>query len=368
MKVQGLSSPNSIEKNYKRQSSHLIIIVISLATLSIYMFFQIGSIQTQFAVAQQQPSQGNLTLSENQRLLNGVSFQIDKVTFSHHMASVNGIQMHYVIGGHGDPLILLHGWPQTWYEWHHIMPILAESYTVIAPDLRGLGDSSKPTIGYDGATTAEDLYQLVSKLGSNKIFLVAHDIGAQTAFSFAAAHLNNVSKLVIMDYIFAGFLPPAFGQNGPWWFSFHQTPDLPEVLVQGKERQYLSWFYKELAYNPEAITQEDIDEFVSHYAAPGGMKAGFEYYRAFPIDAIQNVEIVNKSKLQTPVLVLAGDYYPTFGGDVPGNPALEAIKSLAVNVSGSVVPLSGHWIPEEQPKFVVEQIFKFFRNGTNISK
>ena len=198
MKVQGLSSPNSIEKNYKRQSSHLIII-ISIATLSIFMFFQIGSIQTQFAVAQQQPSQGNLTLSENQSLLNGVSFQIDNVTFSHHMASVNGIQMHYVIGGHGDPLILLHGWPQTWYEWRHVMPILAESYTVIAPDLRGLGDSSKPTIGYDGATTAEDLYQLVSKLGLNKIFLVAHDIGAQTAFSFAAAHLNNVSKLVIMD-------------------------------------------------------------------------------------------------------------------------------------------------------------------------
>ena len=111
-----------------------------------------------------------------------------------------------------DPGLLLHGWPQTWYEWRHVMPILAESYTVITPDLRGLGDSSKPETGYDGATTAEDLYQLVSKLGFNKIFLVAHDIGAQTAFSFAAAHLNNVSKLVIMDYIFAGFLPPAFGQ------------------------------------------------------------------------------------------------------------------------------------------------------------
>ena len=88
-----------------------------------------------------------------------------------------------------------------------------------------------------------------------------------------------------MDYIFAGFLPPEFGQDGPWWFAFHQTPNLSESIIQGKEREYLSWFYKNLAYNPEAITQADIDEFVSHYSAPGGMRAGFEYYRAFSQDA-----------------------------------------------------------------------------------
>jgi hypothetical protein len=102
-----------------------------------------------------------------------------------------------------------------------------------------------------------------------------------------------------MDYTFAGFLPPAFGQNGHWWFVFHQVPNLPETLVQGKEREYLSWFYKGLAYNPEAITQDDVDEFVRHYSAPGAMRAGFEYYRAFPIDAVQNKEIINKTKLQS---------------------------------------------------------------------
>jgi pimeloyl-ACP methyl ester carboxylesterase len=314
---------------------------------------------------QQQLQQANLASTEKESLLDGISFQIENVTFSHHMASVNGIQMHYVMGGQGDPVVLLHGWPQAWYEWRHVMPALAKNYTVIVPDLRGLGDSSIPTTGYDGATTAEDLYQLVFQLGFNKISLVSHDIGGQTAFSFAAAHPNNVTKLVIMDYIFAGFLPPVFGQNGPWWFAFHQVPDLPEAIVQGNEREYLSWFYKSLAYNPDAITQDDIDEFVRHYSAPGGMKAGFEYYRAFPIDADQNRAIINQSRLQTPILVLAGDIYPiAFGGDVPGNPALDSIKPLGVNVSGTVVPLSGHWIPEEQPKFVIDQLFKFFGSDT----
>ena len=118
--------------------------------------------------------------------MEGISFEIDNVTFSHHMATVNGIQLHYVMGGKGDPVVLLHGYPQSWYEWRHIMPALAKNYTVIAPDLRGFGDSSKPITGYDGNTTAEDIYQLVSQLGFNNIFLVAHDVGAQTAYSYAA--------------------------------------------------------------------------------------------------------------------------------------------------------------------------------------
>jgi pimeloyl-ACP methyl ester carboxylesterase len=232
------------------------------------------------------------------------------------------------------------------------------------PDLRGLGDSSKPITGYDGKTTAQDIYQLVSQLGFNKIFLVAHDIGAQTAYSYAAAHPNNVSKLVIMDFIFPGFIPQSFGSNGPWWFSFHQTPDIPEALVQGKEREYLTWFYKGLAYNPYAITQADIDEFVSHYSAPGGMRAGFEYYRSFSQDAKDNKESAATAKLTIPVLVLSGDIYPALGGDFPGSTTLNSTQALATNVHGIIVPLSGHWIPEEQPDFVVDQLFKFFGSST----
>src|SRR5215207_7167199 len=192
-------------------SSFSIVVVIFIVIATTISIIEIGSSQFQITVAQQQESQVNLTssISKQQSNLLGTSFDIDNMTFSHHVASVNGIQMHYVTGGQGDPVVLLHGWPQTWYEWRHVMPALAENYTVIVPDLRGLGDSSKPVTGYDGKTTAEDIYQLVSQLGFKDIFLVGHDFGAQTAYSYAAIHPNNVSKLVVMELTFPGYVPPS---------------------------------------------------------------------------------------------------------------------------------------------------------------
>jgi pimeloyl-ACP methyl ester carboxylesterase len=169
---------------------------------------------------------------------------------------------------------------------------------------------------------------------------------------------------VIMDFIFPGFIPASLG-TGPWWFAFHQTPDIPETLVQGKEKEYLTWFYKGLAYNPSAITQTDIDEFVSHYSAPGGMRAGFEYYRSFPQDAKDNKELAATAKLPMPVLVLAGAIYPALGGQLPGTPTLSSTQSLASNVHGVIVPLSGHWTPEEQPDFVINELANFFGSSSN---
>src|SRR5215211_3592272 len=232
-----------------------MFLTILLTTSTVVI--SLGLNQNQIAIAQQQQElqefqnneislSSSITKQQQQPTLEGISFDIDNMIFSHHMASVNGIQLHYVIGGQGEPIVLLHGWPQTWYEWRHIMPALAENYTVIVSDLRGLGDSSKPTTGYDGNTTAEDIYQLVSQLGFNKIFLVAHDIGSQTAYSYAATHPNNVSKLVIMDYIFARFLPPEFGQNGPWRFAFHQVLNLPETLYKVKSENTFLGFIKAL--------------------------------------------------------------------------------------------------------------------------
>src|ERR687885_716656 len=149
--------------------------------------------QNHTAIAQRQQPQEQPVVSKD------ISFDIDNVTFSHHMVSVNGIQLHYVIGGHGEPVVLLHGWPQTWYEWRHIMPALAKNYTVVAPDLRGLGDSSKPVTGYDGKTTAQDIYQLVTKLGFKRIDLVGHDIGSWVAYPYAAAHPSEVKGLAILE-------------------------------------------------------------------------------------------------------------------------------------------------------------------------
>src|SRR6188472_840269 len=255
----------------------------------------------------------NHTAMAQKQQLTGISFQLDNMTFSHHTASVNGIQMHYVIGGHGNPVVLLHGWPETWYAWHKVMPDLAKNYTVIAPDLRGIGASSKPPTGYDGKTVAEDIHQLVTQIGFKTIFLVGHDIGTWVAYPYAAAHPTEVKGLVIMEVPPPG---PSFPlQRPPWWLVFHQTPDVPEALVQGKEMTYLSWFYPNLAYNPAAITQAAINEYVSHYSAPGGMRAGFEYYRAIPQDAIQNMNY-SKTKLTMPVLAVGGGYIPLFGGNI----------------------------------------------------
>src|SRR5919112_1284325 len=311
-------------------------------------------------------NQNHTAMAEQQPTLEGISFQIDNMTFSHHMASVNGIQLHYVIGGQGEPVVLLHGWPETWYEWHKVMPALAKNYTVIAPDLRGLGDSSKPLTGYDGKTLAEDIHQLVTQIGFRTIFLVGHDIGSFVAYPYAAAHPSEVKRLVIMDVPPPGFFPPPQVNGGPplWWILFHQTPDVPEALVQGKEREYLSWHYQNLAYNRAAITQEAINEYVSKYSAPGGMRAGFERYRAMPQDAIQN-QNYSKTKLTMPVLALAGGYIPTFGGNTTMPSLVEyGMKLLAQNVTGITVPNSGHYIAEEQPDVVVKLLNNFFSGNS----
>jgi pimeloyl-ACP methyl ester carboxylesterase len=307
----------------------------------------------------------NHTAMAQQQQLSGISFQIDNMTFSHHVTSVNGIQMHYVIGGHGDPVVLLHGWPETWYAWHRVMPALAKNYTVIAPDLRGLGDSSKPLTGYDGKTVAEDIHQLVTQLGFNTIFLVGHDIGAFVVYPYAAAHPTEVKRLVVMEVPppITGFFPPP---SMPWVI-FHQTPDVPEALVEGKEMMYLSWFFQNLAFNPAAITQADINEYVSHYSAPGGMRAGFEHYRAFPQDAIQN-QNYSKTKLTMPVLALGGGYIPTFGGNITMPTVIYGMKILAQNVTGITVPNSGHFIPEEQPDVVVKLLNNFFSGNSTTTR
>ena len=333
---------------------YLVAIFLTILVVTVIIFSSLTLNLNYTTIAQQQPP-----FNED------ISFDIDNVTFSHHIASMNGIQLHYVTGGQGDPIVLLHGWPETWYEWRHIMPALAKNYTVIAPDLRGLGDSSKPLNGYNGKTVAEDIHQLVTQLRFKTVFLVGHDIGTQVAYSYAAVHLTEVNKLVVMDLTMPGFEPA--GMMPIWWSSFHQTPDIPETLVQGKEMMYLSWFYRNLAYNPSAITQTDINEFVSHYSAPGGLHAGFEYYRAFPQDAIQNINY-SKTKLTMPVLALGAGYIPTFGGNITMPTIVYGMQKLAQNATGITVPNSGHWIPEEQPTFVIKILENFFAGNSTKTK
>jgi len=273
----------------------------------------------------------------------------------HHTARLNDVVLHYVTCGQGDAVVLLHGWPQTWYEWRKIIPALAERYTVIAPDMRGLGDSSRPATGYDKRTVAADIYQLVRQLGHERIFLVGHDWGGPVAYAYACAHPGDVRKMAILDVGIPGAgLDQALAFRSPrniWHVQFHFVRDLPEALVSGKERTYLTWFFR-LAYNPTAISEQDIDEYVRCYSAPGGMRAGFEYYRAIFTDAEHNIENA-KTKLKMPVLALGGER--GFG-----ELTIKSTQQVAEDVRGGVIERCGHWIPEERPDYLADELLKFF--------
>lgn len=278
----------------------------------------------------------------------------DNINFEHRVAKVNNINLHYVIAGSGDPIVLLHGWPQTWYEWKDIIPALAQSYTVIAPDLRGAGLSDKPNTGYDKLTLAQDIYLLVEQLGFKEISLVGHDIGAMVAFTYAAEYRDYVKKLVLLDVLLPGFGLEELmdvANGGMWHFGFHMVPDLPEALITGREHIYLNHFFKTLAYNPTSIKEEDIAEYVRHYSAPGALRAGFESYRCLLEDGKYNQKYKDQ-KLDIPVLV--------YGGETStGDNFRKSLLSLANHVEGGSIPECGHYIAEEQPEFLINALTKF---------
>jgi pimeloyl-ACP methyl ester carboxylesterase len=278
--------------------------------------------------------------------------------WTHHTAVVNGFRMHYVIAGKGYPLVFLHGWPQSWYEWRKIIPSLAEQFTVIAPDLRGLGDSERPLTGYDKRTLASDVYALVQSLGYTKIGLTGHDWGGAVAFYFAYDHPEMVERLMILDMV------PGLGRTGEkidlqmacryWHVFFHGgMPDLAEKLVSANVEAYLSYFYTSTAYNysPSVFTAEDIAEYVRVYSLPGALRASFQYYRAGIQEDLDSLASCTQ-KLKMPVLAWGGEAF--MGNIVP------IWQAVAENVQGGKVEHCGHFIAEEKPEFAIQQALEFF--------
>jgi pimeloyl-ACP methyl ester carboxylesterase len=335
-----------------------------IAALSVVLFTAIlfvpHLLQQSIAEEQQQPPY-NRTGVNTENPIEDSTFSIDDVSnLSHYKTVVNGIELHYVIAsegkGKGYPIVLLHGWPQTWYEWRHIIPeLVINNYTVIAPDLRGLGDSEKPQTGFDKKTIAEDIYQLVKKLGYDKIYLVGHDWGGAVAYSYAAEHPEDVIKMIILDIFLPGFgyeEAGNFSPDGIWHLSFHAVRDLPERLIEGKEDVYLNWFY-DWTYNQSALTAEAREEYIKQYSKPGALRAGFEYYRAAFEDAEQNKKYAQQ-KLDMPIL--------TIGGEAGiGNFTTTSFQMVANNVTGITIPNTGHFIPEERPNIVTNLMFDFFK-------
>lgn len=281
----------------------------------------------------------------------------DELNLEHHFAMLEEVSMHYVTAGEGEPVVLLHGWPQTWYEWLPVMNLMLDRYSLIAPDLRGLGDTSRPTSGYDKKTVAEDVWQLMNTILSIDNFkLVGHDWGGPVAFALAAAHPDAITHLAIVDVAIPGDGSANISQGGRrWHHAFHQTLDLPEALISGREEIYLGWFYENYGATKEAITKSAMAEYLRTYREPGALHAGFEYYRSLPVDIANNEAILAKGRLPMPVLALGGTE-----GWGRGEEVLESCRRVATKVRGGVIANAGHWVPEEQPEVLAAELEAFF--------
>ena len=278
------------------------------------------------------------------------------VDLSHHYADLGDVQLHYVTAGAGLPVVLLHGWPQSWYAWRHVMPELAAKYRVIAPDLRGLGDSSRPLEGYDKKTIAHDIWRLLhDHLGIKQFMLVGHDWGGPTAYALCAAHPEAVRKLAVLDVTIPGDGSTNFSQGGRrWHHAFHQTADLPEALIAGREDIYFSWFYRNWGHHPNVLSAADIAEYLRVYSQPGALRAGFSYYRNLARDIADNEATAKTFRLPMPVLALGGNNAWGRGTEV-----LQSLQRLGGNVRGGVIDQCGHWMAEEQPAVLLEHLLPF---------
>jgi pimeloyl-ACP methyl ester carboxylesterase len=276
---------------------------------------------------------------------------------THHRFDTGEVALHYVVAGEGDPVVLLHGWPQSWYCWRKILPAVAQRHTVIAPDLRGLGDSSRPVSGYDKQTIANDIRVLTHEhLGLDRYFLVGHDWGGPVAFCLAATHPESVQKLAMLDTAVPGDGSGTFSQHGRrWHHAFHQTADLPEALVAGREDVYLGWFYRHYGHQPNAIGAEEVEEYLRVYRQPGALHAGFEYYRALDQDVAHNQALLTRGKLRMPVLALGGGKGFGRGGET-----LESLRRVALDVRGGVIEDCGHWMAEDKPEEIAQALLEFF--------
>ena len=284
--------------------------------------------------------------------------------FTGDFREIDGVKLHYVKGGKGPLVLMVHGFGQTWYEWHQLMPLLAKDFTVVAPDLPGLGMSDAPKGSYSGQAVSEIIYKFAKSFSPDAKFnLVAHDIGIWNTFPMAVTHQADIARLIYMEapipdariYKFPAFTPE--GESLVWHFSFFAAGELlPEKLVAGKELLFFSHFIREHATNQEAFPPELLERYARSYAKPVSLHAAMEYYRALNESVRQNAALA-ATKLKMPALAIGGG-----GRGGLGQSQADQLKEYAENVEGRVIPDCGHWLPEERPaelnKLVIEFLTK----------
>jgi pimeloyl-ACP methyl ester carboxylesterase len=272
-------------------------------------------------------------------------------------ANVNGTTLHHVRGGTGPAVILLHGFPQDWSVYRRIMPRLARTFTVVAVDLRGVGGSTATPSGYDAATLAEDIHQLAVHLGLEQPFVAGHDNGGMVTYALARLHPQATRGVMILDVPVPGLEPWEQVKADPvlWHFGFHQTPHAPEHLIAGREAIYFrEVFFNRLARNPDAISDVDLAHYVRSYASPEQLRAGLEFYRAYPENERFNAN--QRGTIDVPIVLAGGEH-----SLAPLNPTVA--RSLREHgwrhVSVEVIANSGHQVIDEQPAIVAEMVERY---------
>jgi pimeloyl-ACP methyl ester carboxylesterase len=271
-----------------------------------------------------------------------------------------GVRIHYVTAGQGSrTVVLLHGFPQTWWAWRHVIPKLAAAgFRVIAPDYRGAGHSSHPPSGYDKRTMAADIHRLLhGHLGIEaEVALVGHDIGLMVAYAYAQSYRAEVTHLAVADAPLPGTAVFESMRVDPrvWQFAFHSVRDIPEMLLAGRERLYIQAMINARIFDPSAISDRDLDIYASAYAMPGAMRAGLEVYRTFGQDVEDNKQALEQfGKLALPVLAIGGEISTL--GSVMG----EMMQEVAENVRAVRVPGTAHFIAEENPAAMTAELLSF---------
>jgi len=267
-------------------------------------------------------------------------------------AEVDGVQLHYLTAGHGPTVILLHGYTQTSRMWKPIIPLLAERFTVIAPDLPGIGDSGIPANGLDMKTSATRIHALARSVGVEKARVVGHDIGLMVAYAYAAQFPAEVEKLVVMDAFLPGVAgwEPIYNDPNIWHFRFHGPT--PEVLVKGRERIYFEYFWNDLAADKtRSIPEADRKAYTEAYSRPGRMRAAWAYFASWP-EIAKDFAQLSQTKLTMPVLSIGGE-------KSLGNQLAQQMKLVASDVTVVVLKDTGHWVLEERGKETTDALVKF---------
>ncbi|MBG7702360.1 alpha/beta hydrolase [Streptomyces sp. MC1] len=281
-------------------------------------------------------------------------------TFTSRTVETPELTLHAVVGGDGPPLLLLPGWPQFWYSWRLVMPALAERFTVIAPDLRGMGASDKPASGYDAATLANDMAALMTALGHDRFTVVGYDLGMLVGYALAASHRDRVARLVGAESILPGLSPSPPLMSDPatnellWHFAFNRLHDINERMVAGREEVYFGHTFTSKVATPGAIPQRAIDVYVDQLRDPAALRASFEYYRTLDTSAQHALRWRDEGPLSIPVLAIGGRYST---GTMPE----ETMRLVATDVTGLVIPGAGHFLPEEAPDTLANAVLDFLR-------